>query len=877
MFFVTNATTALTIDSSQNATFAGGLVGTFADFSQGVYDDSSGIRIVNPGGGSRTTQDSSTTGAIKITLPVSWTNTMMRMTIKVYEYTTNESFTVVCGGYNYSPTSSWINHFAYIESSAKLDRNFTVRFGHDGSKCCIYIGELTSSWTYTQVFVTDVQLGYSGLTGSAWRSGWVVGFEASAFGTITKTELNPQVNNWARNGSNLSYTSGSGNVLVTTQSANDNSTKAASTAYVDTAVAGAGSGTFLPLVGGTMGSSALIGGSGTLELGGSGVTNLLLDSDGVNIMQFKKVSANLQYAQIISNDDKVRLRFRDGMDIYYDDTAIIEYMKFHALGGHTTQFKNDNFEIIGIGTNNDEMLFKAEGGGAVSLYHNNVLQLNTTSTGISTNTIDATVSAGSAGNFVVMDGTRLSYRTAAQVLSDIGGVGSSGVTSVATGGGLDGGTITTTGTIQVEYDGVATNIIQSGFDYTGDTVVPGDYMMISDPGQTTTNRRIGYVTVGDLPKAPQTTFTRTINASTYTMLCTVEGNRLASIVDLTITGTSNGVVLAASFEIIVNHYQDIHVRSMSGDYVDTAIKITSNNNEDYSIEAKTASGGNTQVEVCVFARANEIINPTTTDPGYTGAEYTHTATEGWRFGGEDGNVESSRVVIDGALAINTTSPTKPLTVNGTIRAEDNNSGDYIDITNDGSVSGHSKIETSSGNLIVDPAGVLDVQANAVVKTSNGVGDFYIGNYATAKHFRFHTNNNQTYFDMNCSTINWREGSSTRYYFYPGTANMTINGTLTQNSDSRVKENVVEIDDCIGKVQAMKGVYYNRTDFNTDVTKVGVIAQDVEAVLPELILEAPDTGLKSVAYAELTAVLINAIKEQQEIIDDLKTRVQQLEK
>ena len=452
-----------------------------------------------------------------------------------------------------------------------------------------------------------------------------------------------------------------------------------------------------------------------------------------------------------------------------------------------------------------------------------------------------------------------------------------GVTSVATGGGLDGGTITTTGTIEVEYDGVPTNIIQSGFDFTGDTVVPGDYMMISDPGQTTTNRRIGYVTVGDLPKAPQTTFTRDINASTWTMLCTVNGDRLASIVDLTITGTSNGVVLAASFEIIVNHYQDIHVRSMSGDYLNTSIRITSNNNEDFSIEAKAGGGSTTNVEVCVFPRANEAITPTTTDPGYTGEEYIHTAVEGWRFGGEDGNTTSARVSINGALAIGTTFPGKPLTVNGTIRAEDNNSGDYIDITNDGSVSGHSKIETSSGNLIIDPSGVLDVQANAVVQTSNGVGDFYIGNYATAKHFRFHTNNSQTYFDMNCGQINWREGSSTRYYFYPSTANMTINGTLTQNSDSRVKENVVEIDNCISKVQAMRGVYYNRTDFNTEVTKVGVIAQEVEAVLPELILEASDTGLKSVAYAELTAVLINAIKEQQEIIDDLKTRIIKLEK
>ena len=176
-----------------------------------------------------------------------------------------------------------------------------------------------------------------------------------------------------------------------------------------------------------------------------------------------------------------------------------------------------------------------------------------------------------------------------------------------------------------------------------------------------------------------------------------------------------------------------------------------------------------------------------------------------------------------------------------------------------------------------PLAKLHVNGISLVRGSTGVGDFYLGNVGTANHFRFHTNNSNTYFDMNCGNVYWRDGGSTRYTFFPSTANMTINGTLTQNSDSRVKENVVEIGDCISKVQAMRGVYYNRTDFNTEVTKVGVIAQEVEAVLPELILESPDDGLKSVAYAELTAVLINAIKEQQEIIEDLKTRIIKLEK
>ena len=186
----------------------------------------------------------------------------------------------------------------------------------------------------------------------------------------------------------------------------------------------------------------------------------------------------------------------------------------------------------------------------------------------------------------------------------------------------------------------------------------------------------------------------------------------------------------------------------------------------------------------------------------------------------------------------------------------------------------------AGNLGVgngSPLAKLHVDGVSLVRDSDGVGDFYLGNVGSSKYFRFHTNNSETFFGMNCGTIRWREGSSTRFYFYPSTANMTINGTLTQNSDSRVKENVVEIDNCISKVQAMRGVYYNRTDFNTETTKVGVIAQEVEAVLPELILESPDDGLKSVAYAELTAVLINAIKEQQEIIEDLKTRIIKLEK
>lgn len=181
---------------------------------------------------------------------------------------------------------------------------------------------------------------------------------------------------------------------------------------------------------------------------------------------------------------------------------------------------------------------------------------------------------------------------------------------------------------------------------------------------------------------------------------------------------------------------------------------------------------------------------------------------------------------------------------------------------------------------VDPDGTsnlsrVNINSDMVVGGS-GTSDSYFGNYGSGNYYRLHTNNVDTYMDANCGNIYWRQGAATRYYFYMSTANMTINGTLTQNSDIRVKENIVEIPNAIDKIKAMRGVYYNRTDFNTDVTKVGVIAQEVEAVLPEVILEAPDTELKSVAYAELTALLINGIKEQQTYIEGLEARIAALE-
>ena len=136
------------------------------------------VKVMFPHGGSMDINGSPNTGAFKIALPVSWTNTMMSLKITVYDYSSHESFEVHCGGYNHTNGSlyngSWHSCFAYIDGSPIKDRNFTVRFGHDGTKCCIQIGETTSTWSYVDVTVTEFLGGHSNDTVSNWDDGWAV-------------------------------------------------------------------------------------------------------------------------------------------------------------------------------------------------------------------------------------------------------------------------------------------------------------------------------------------------------------------------------------------------------------------------------------------------------------------------------------------------------------------------------------------------------------------------------------------------------------------------------------------------------------------------------------------------------------------------------
>ena len=96
--------------------------------------------------------------------------------------------------------------------------------------------------------------------------------------------------------------------------------------------------------------------------------------------------------------------------------------------------------------------------------------------------------------------------------------------------------------------------------------------------------------------------------------------------------------------------------------------------------------------------------------------------------------------------------------------------------------------------------------------------------------------------------------------------------FTNTSDRSLKTNIKTIDNPLDKILSLRGVTFNWKSDNTP--SVGLIAQEVEQIFPELVMGSE--GARSVQYSNLVAPLIEAVKEQQKQIEDLKLRVLELE-
>lgn len=121
-------------------------------------------------------------------------------------------------------------------------------------------------------------------------------------------------------------------------------------------------------------------------------------------------------------------------------------------------------------------------------------------------------------------------------------------------------------------------------------------------------------------------------------------------------------------------------------------------------------------------------------------------------------------------------------------------------------------------------------------------------------------------DVTSGTSTSMQVSSTKLTFNPSTGDLTTAGNITAYSDERLKTNIETIKNAVEKVKCIRGVVFDRIDTNNKQT--GVIAQEVQKVLPEAVLEDTE-GTLSVAYGNLVGLLIEAIKEQDQKISRLE--------
>jgi hypothetical protein len=180
-------------------------------------------------------------------------------------------------------------------------------------------------------------------------------------------------------------------------------------------------------------------------------------------------------------------------------------------------------------------------------------------------------------------------------------------------------------------------------------------------------------------------------------------------------------------------------------------------------------------------------------------------------------------------------------------------------------------KTASGDITIDVAGdlIIDVDGAEVKLKDDGTqfgqiyqssNNFYVQSSVSNKDMRFEVND---------------AGSITTALSLsgPNAGAATFNDNVTAYSDARLKSDVKTIEGGLEKVSQLRGVTYIRDDNKDGGQRIGVIAQEVEKIIPQVVMTADDEmGTKSVDYGRITAVLIESIKELKAEIDELKEKL-----
>ena len=196
--------------------------------------------------------------------------------------------------------------------------------------------------------------------------------------------------------------------------------------------------------------------------------------------------------------------------------------------------------------------------------------------------------------------------------------------------------------------------------------------------------------------------------------------------------------------------------------------------------------------------------------------------------------------------------------------------------------------TVSGEITVNPqagtneGGQISIKRSLSGGTTDWTIDHYGDNTANAR-FRIFNGSTET------AGIVIKESGNVGIGTITPSTKLYVNGDITANSvagtsDIRFKTNIRPVTHALDKVKALQGVYFNwnqkafpEKEFGKQ-DELGFIAQEVEKVVPEVVSkDKSKEEYRSVKYDKVVALLVEAIKEQQKQISDLKTQVKRLKR
>ncbi|MBT5856244.1 tail fiber domain-containing protein [bacterium] len=369
----------------------------------------------------------------------------------------------------------------------------------------------------------------------------------------------------------------------------------------------------------------------------------------------------------------------------------------------------------------------------------------------------------------------------------------------------------------------------------------------------------------------------------------VSGN--VRIRDLSIDGNLYSVVMTDTDGDLFKRNLPENVWDGDDNTTYTADKGVTLNGSIFELDKQTATNGQVlkwNDSSNKWIPANDIDTDTDTNTTYTGSN-------GISLSGSDFQLESGLAFTGSKFGIATSNPSAKLTVVNT-----DTTGDIVRFVGKDNLNGMSI--STSGNVAIGFESVSSYQLGVkgftytdalVADQVASVGTDLLGNADNGPTLTVKSvTSNATspvvkLFDKSDNVIFWvqNDGKTGIGTDAPGVYQLRVTGgsaavdagqSWTTASDARFKTNITPITKVLDKLKAIQGVYYDVIKTPKAGRQIGFIAQNLQKEFPEVV-KTDDNGYLGVDYGRVTAILLQAVKEQQVQIDELKKEIELLKK